>query len=60
MIVNHEVETDKGLNQISTWQWVRDTRQGSHYNTLCNLLNIYNATHLVLKNVIDNGSTCTQ
>lgn len=45
---------------IGTLQRVADTRWSSYYNSLCNLLNMYNATCFVLKNVIDDGSTYTQ
>eukprot|EP00268_Persea_americana_P015620 TRINITY_DN17296_c0_g1_i1.p1 TRINITY_DN17296_c0_g1~~TRINITY_DN17296_c0_g1_i1.p1 ORF type:complete len:393 (-),score=37.64 TRINITY_DN17296_c0_g1_i1:1144-2322(-) len=60
MIAIDKVETSKGLNQIGTLQRPGDTRWSSHYNSLCSLLNMYNATCSVLKNIIDDGSTYTQ
>jgi len=52
-----ELENGKGVNQIGTIKRVGDTRWSSHFSSICRLMNMYDATCLVLeKNNVD-GST---
>ncbi|XP_058742087.1 uncharacterized protein LOC131614532 [Vicia villosa] len=46
-----EIVTGKGLNQIGTLKRAGDTRWGSHYNSICSLINMYEATCSVLKKI---------
>ncbi|XP_021728758.1 zinc finger MYM-type protein 1-like [Chenopodium quinoa] len=52
LIEIEEVETGKGLNQISTLQRPGDTRWSSHYKLIYSLLKMYNATRLVLEKIV--------
>ncbi|XP_058758551.1 uncharacterized protein LOC131631797 [Vicia villosa] len=36
-----EIVSGKGVNQVGTLKQARDTRWGSHYNSICSLINIY-------------------
>ncbi|XP_071939797.1 uncharacterized protein [Coffea arabica] len=56
-IANGELETGRGLNQIGTLKRARDTRWGSHLDSISSLLKMFNATWVVLSNIaIDGGS----
>ncbi|XP_019414751.1 PREDICTED: zinc finger MYM-type protein 1-like [Lupinus angustifolius] len=52
-----ELITGKGENQIGTLKRVGDTRWSSHFSSICSLINMYNATCVVLLKIIDNGSS---
>ncbi|XP_019438936.1 PREDICTED: zinc finger MYM-type protein 1-like [Lupinus angustifolius] len=52
-----ELITSKGENQIGTLKRVGDTRWSSHFSSICSLINMYNATCVVLLKIIDNGSS---
>jgi hypothetical protein len=46
-----ELETGKGANQIGTLKRAGDTRWGSHFNSICSLIRMYDATCIVLEDV---------
>ncbi|XP_019442248.1 PREDICTED: zinc finger MYM-type protein 1-like [Lupinus angustifolius] len=52
-----ELITSKGENQIGTLKRVGDTRWSSHFSSICSLINMYNATCVVILKIIDNGSS---
>ncbi|XP_019429719.1 PREDICTED: uncharacterized protein LOC109337245 [Lupinus angustifolius] len=52
-----ELITGKGENQICILKRVGDTRWSSHFSSICSLINMYNATCVVLLKIIDNGSS---
>ncbi|XP_024634768.1 zinc finger MYM-type protein 1-like [Medicago truncatula] len=44
-----EIVTGKGKNQVGTVKRAGDTRWGSHFNSICSLISMYEATCTVLK-----------
>ena len=44
-----ELENGKETNQIGTLKQVGDTRWSSHFSSICSLINMYDATCLVLE-----------
>ncbi|XP_016165275.1 zinc finger MYM-type protein 1-like [Arachis ipaensis] len=60
LVVQNELETDKGANQISTLQRAGDTRWSSHFNSICSLVKMFTATNIVLNNIIEDGTTYAQ
>ncbi|XP_071712866.1 uncharacterized protein [Rutidosis leptorrhynchoides] len=55
-----ETETGKGDNQVGTLTRDGDTRWGSHFYSVCNLLKMFNATREVLESIIEDGSYPSQ
>ncbi|XP_071694801.1 uncharacterized protein [Rutidosis leptorrhynchoides] len=55
-----EIETSKGLNQVETLNKGGNTHWGSHFSSICSLLSMFNATRVVLKAIIDDGSCSLQ
>ena len=51
-----ELETSKGLNQIDILKRVGDTRWSSHLSSLRSLKIMFEATCLVLRNIISDGA----
>ncbi|XP_023766503.2 uncharacterized protein LOC111915032 [Lactuca sativa] len=51
-----EIESGKGLNQIGTLRRASDTRWGSHFRSVCSLLNMFDCTRVVLQGIIDDLS----
>ncbi|XP_052620868.1 uncharacterized protein LOC111892149 [Lactuca sativa] len=51
-----EIESGKGLNQIGTLRRAGDTRWGSHFRSVCSLLNMFDCTRVVLQGIIDDVS----
>ncbi|XP_042432463.1 zinc finger MYM-type protein 1-like [Zingiber officinale] len=56
-VVAGERETRRGANQIGTLHRLGTTRWSSHFDSICDLIDKYNATINVLENIITNGST---
>jgi hypothetical protein len=50
-----EIITGKGGNQIGTLKRAGATRWGSHFNSICSLMNMYEATCRVLKTLAKEG-----
>ncbi|XP_076886940.1 uncharacterized protein LOC143536955 [Bidens hawaiensis] len=51
-----EIKSGKGENQATTLKRAGDTRWGSHYHFVCNLLNMFHSTRVVLKGIINDTS----
>ncbi|XP_023730609.2 uncharacterized protein LOC111878333 [Lactuca sativa] len=51
-----EIESGKGLNQVGTLRRAGDTRWGSHFRSICSLLNMFACTRVVLQGIIDDVS----
>ena len=57
MIEIDEIETRRGLNQISTLQRAVDTRWSSHLRSVSNLIKIFSPACEVIVRLIDMGTT---
>ena len=55
-----KLESERGLDQINTLQRARDTRWSSHLKSISSLIKMFNATCIVLFNIIDEGTTASQ
>ncbi|GJV89087.1 zinc finger MYM-type protein 1-like protein [Tanacetum coccineum] len=53
-----EIKKGKGKNQVGTLRRAGDTRWGSHFFSVCSMLKMFDATRVVLKGIMDNGSSC--
>ena len=49
-----KLETRKGANQIFTLKRAGDTRLGSHFYFVCNLIQMFGATSIVLQDITCN------
>ena len=54
MITSNEIETGREANQISTLQRAGDTRWGSHFQSICSLIKMFDETCKVI-NTISKG-----
>ncbi|KAK9079937.1 hypothetical protein SSX86_001612 [Deinandra increscens subsp. villosa] len=52
-----EIKSGKGKNQVGTLKRPGDTRWGSHFDSICSLLKMYNVTLTVLKRIMDDPSS---
>ncbi|XP_024162780.1 zinc finger MYM-type protein 1-like [Rosa chinensis] len=57
LVVAGECETGRGLNQIGTLHRPGATRWGSHFTSVCDLIDKYDATCTVLEFIMDDKST---
>lgn len=57
MLVVDQRDTVQGLNQMDTLQRPGDTRWSSHLEFVSILIKMFNATCVVLLNIIDEGTT---
>ncbi|KAK9075585.1 hypothetical protein SSX86_003911 [Deinandra increscens subsp. villosa] len=57
-----EISSGKGLNQVGTLRRAGDTRWGSHFNSVCSLIDMFTATTVVLEGIMDDlqHATSTQ
>nr|XP_023872349.1 zinc finger MYM-type protein 1-like [Quercus suber] len=60
MIAFNEIETGRGANQIGTLQRARDTRWGSHFQSICSLINMFDATCKVINTISEEGANYKQ
>ena len=51
-----EIESVKGLNQVGTLRRAGDTRWGSHFRSVCSLIDMFACTRVVLQWIIDDVS----
>ncbi|XP_075640587.1 uncharacterized protein LOC142612372 [Castanea sativa] len=51
MIVSNEIETGRRGNQIGTLQRAGDTRWGSHFQSICSLIKMFDATCKVINTI---------
>ncbi|XP_021971676.2 zinc finger MYM-type protein 1-like [Helianthus annuus] len=54
-----EINSGKGQNQLGTLRRAGDTRWGSHYNSVCSLIKMFDATRVVLAGIIDDVAHTT-
>nr|XP_043613829.1 uncharacterized protein LOC122585771 [Erigeron canadensis] len=54
-----EIKSGKGLNQVGTLRRAGDTRWGSHFNSVCSLLNMFDVTRVVLQEIIEDRTHTT-
>ena len=59
-ITNDELESGRGLNQISTLKRAGNTRWGSHLDYIFSLLKTFNATYVVLSKITKEGASYSQ
>jgi hypothetical protein len=55
-----ELETENEANQIGTLKRADDSHWGSHFNSICNLIRMFDATCTVLEDVEREGDTYFQ
>nr|XP_023929395.1 uncharacterized protein LOC112040733 [Quercus suber] len=60
IIASNEIETGRGANQIGTLQRAGDTRWGSHFQSICSLINMFNATCKVINTISEEGANYKQ
>jgi hypothetical protein len=60
MMTIDEMESGRGLNQISTLQRAGDTHWSSHLRSVSNLIKIYSLACEVILKIIDVGTTSSQ
>ncbi|XP_062112624.1 uncharacterized protein LOC133823788 [Humulus lupulus] len=59
-IANDEIESGRGLNQIGTLKRARDTRWGSHLDSISSLLKMFNSTYVVLSKITNERVSYSQ
>ncbi|BFG42427.1 hypothetical protein CerSpe_287010 [Prunus speciosa] len=57
LLIGGERETGRGANQIGTLHRPGATRWSSHYDSVCDLIEMYDAVCTVLENIKEDGST---
>ncbi|XP_030949843.1 zinc finger MYM-type protein 1-like, partial [Quercus lobata] len=60
MIASSEIETGRGANQIGTLQQAGDTRWGSHFQSICSLIKMFDATCKVINTISEEGANYKQ
>ena len=60
MITSNEIEIGKGANQIGTLEWAGDTRWGSHFQSICSLIKMFDATCKVINTISEEGPNYKQ
>ena len=51
MIASNEMETGRGANQIGTLQQAGDTYWGCHFQSICSLIKMFDATCKVINTI---------
>ena len=54
-----EIKSGKGQNQVGTLRRAGDTRWGSHFKSICSLVNMFDVTQAVLKGIMDDTTRNT-
>ncbi|XP_050244292.1 uncharacterized protein LOC126692642 [Quercus robur] len=60
MIASNEIKTGRGANQIGTLQRAGDTRWGSHFQSICSLIKMFDATCKVINTISEEGANYKQ
>ncbi|XP_050242220.1 uncharacterized protein LOC126691203 [Quercus robur] len=60
MIASNEIEIGRGVNQIGTLQQAGDTRWGSHFQSICSLIKMFNATCKVINTIFEEEANYKQ
>ena len=56
MIASNEIETRRGANQIGTLQRAGGTCWGSHFQYICSLIKMFDATCKVINTISEEGA----
>ena len=56
MIASNEIEIGRDANQIGTLQRARDTRWGSHFQSICSLIKMFDTTCKVINTISEEGA----
>ncbi|XP_021991725.2 zinc finger MYM-type protein 1-like [Helianthus annuus] len=54
-----EIKSGKGQNQVGTLRRAGDTRWGSHFKSVCSLVNMFDVTRAVLKGITEDTTHAT-
>ena len=60
MIASNEIKTGRGANQIGTLQRAGDTRWGSHFQSICILIKMFDTTCKVINTISEEGANYKQ
>ncbi|XP_030957571.1 uncharacterized protein LOC115979656 [Quercus lobata] len=60
MIASNEIEIRRGANQIGTLQRARDTMWGSHFQSICSLIKMFDATCKVINTISEERANYKQ
>ena len=60
MIASNDIETGRGANQICTLQRAVDTRWGSHFQSICSLIKMFDTTCKVINTISEEGANYKQ
>ena len=60
MIASNEIETGRGANQIGTLQRAGDTGWGSHFQSICSLIKMFDATCKVINTISEEEANYKQ
>ena len=60
MIASNEIETERSANQIGTLQRAVDTKWGSHFQSICSLIKMFDATCKVINTISEEGANYKQ
>ncbi|XP_075649656.1 uncharacterized protein LOC142620117 [Castanea sativa] len=60
MIDLNEIETGRATNHIGTLQRAGDTRWGSHFQSICSLIKMFDATCKVINTIFEEGANYKQ
>ncbi|XP_030945928.1 uncharacterized protein LOC115970431 [Quercus lobata] len=60
MIASNEIKTGRGANQIGTLQRAGDTRWGSHFQSICILIKMFDTTCKVINPISEAGANYKQ
>ncbi|KAG9458926.1 hypothetical protein H6P81_003434 [Aristolochia fimbriata] len=60
LVAAQELESGRGLNQMTTLKRAGDTRWGSHLNSISSLIRMFNSVRSVLSDITIGGSTYAQ
>ena len=56
MIASNEIETGKCANQIGSLQQAGDTRWGSHFQSICSLIKMFDVICKVINTISEKGA----
>ena len=60
MIASNKIETRRCANQIGTLQRAGNTRWGSHFQSICSLIKMFDATCKIINTTSEEGANYKQ
>ena len=57
---SNEIETGRNANQIGTLQQARDSGWGSHFQSICSLIKMFDATYKIINTTSEEGANYKQ